>query len=123
MARTKAIDPFMTGWFIEVISLGKGNGYEWLLIPDRYISYRSESLSAVASERGIEWAHDAALETAWTVQEVVEAIDKGWLRDINDEKLNIFISKASWSGALRVYVDAAITERIRRTSQHNEYIW
>ncbi len=123
MARKKAIDPFMTGWFIEVLSLGNRAGYEWLLVEDRYISYRSESLSAVASARGREWSHDAALETGWICQEVAEAIDKGTIQNVGIDHINKFIEKISWSGPMSRYMDSAIDERRRRSVAMNDFIW
>jgi hypothetical protein len=123
MARKKQIDPFMTGWFVEVISLGYREGYEWMLIKDQYISYRSESLSGLASARGKEWARDAALDVGWICQEVAEAIDSGTIRDISNEHIDVFIENCGWSGPMSQYVSTAIYERSRRTQTLSEYYW
>ena len=121
MARKKKVDPFMTGWWNNVRTLGYRGGYEWQLLSDEYIGFNEESLSAVAHARGKASNFQSAQEIVWVIQEVVEAIDKGEIRNVAAESLDYVVDNLPYSPKLRYYYMAALEERAKRVIAANEW--
>ena len=111
----------MTGWWNNVRTLGFRGGYEWQLLSDEYIGCNEESLSAVAHARGRESNFQSAQEIVWTIQEVVESIDSGRIREIQKEYLDIVVDSLPYSPKLRFYYMTALEERARRVIACSEW--